>query len=59
MLTLDGQINGTPVDVAECKSLKVSVYDEEVTLPKDEYQFPTYGARTVHPEVTEGRTGGY
>jgi hypothetical protein len=45
--------------VVECKSLKVSVYDEEVTPPEDEYHFPTYGARAMHPEITEGKAGGY
>jgi hypothetical protein len=55
----DAQVDGTPIDAAMCESLKVYIYDEEVTLPQDEYHFPTYGTKTIHPEITEGKNGSY
>jgi tyrosinase len=53
------QVDGTVIDFSNCPSLEIKVQDEEVTPPENEHNFPTYGSPTVHPEITEGKVGGY
>jgi hypothetical protein len=53
------QVDGTVVNLSDCPSLQIKVQDEEVTPPEDEHNFPTYGSPTAHPEITEGKVGGY
>jgi hypothetical protein len=47
------------VDISNCPSLQITVQDEEVTPAENKYNFPTYGSPTMHPEITEGKVGGY
>jgi hypothetical protein len=53
------QVDGTVVNLSNCPSLQIKVHDEEVTPAENEHTFPTYGTPTVHPEITEGKVGGY
>ncbi len=46
-----------PVD--QYPNLDVVVQEEVVTLPGSVYELPTYGQTTAHPEITEGKQGGY
>ncbi|KAM3081653.1 hypothetical protein ACMFMG_005105 [Clarireedia jacksonii] len=50
--------DGTVVPNEQISGLVVTVQDEIVTVPGDETQFPVYGAKTLHPEVTSGKAGG-
>lgn len=36
-------------------SLQLVVQDEDVTLPRDITELPTYGKPTLHPGVTQGK----
>jgi tyrosinase len=53
------QVDGTVMDILNCPSLQISVQDEEVSPAENKHSFPTYGTPTVHPEITEGKVGGY
>jgi tyrosinase len=44
--------DGIEVDNAQVKGLVVVVADEVVQLSQDISEFPTFGERTVHPEIT-------
>ena len=43
----------------QVQSLKVECQDEIVTYDGDISHLPTYGQKTMHPEVTKGKAGGY
>ncbi|KAF4635965.1 hypothetical protein G7Y89_g2127 [Cudoniella acicularis] len=51
-------LNGTVVPTEQLPSLRISVQDEEVTMAKAIYELPTYGKKTMHPEITKDKTGG-
>ncbi len=53
------QVDGMVVNLSNCPNLKIQVQDEEVTMAENEFSFPTYGGPTAHPEITEGKLGGY
>lgn len=52
-------MDGTVVDTDQYQSLEVEVQEEVVTVPRDIYELPSYGAKTLHPEITQGKAGGY
>lgn len=52
-------MDGTVVSVDQYSSLEIAVQDEIVTLAKDIYEIPSYGEKTLHPEITQGKAGGY
>jgi hypothetical protein len=51
-------MHGTIVDPETVPGLKVSVFEQAVTPAPNHRSFPKYGAKTPHPEVTKGKTGG-
>ncbi|RDL42060.1 uncharacterized protein BP5553_02039 [Venustampulla echinocandica] len=53
------KLDGTVVSNDQIPSLKVTVFDEMVTLPKDITELPQYGSKTVHEEITNSKAGGY
>ena len=53
------QVDGTVMGLSSCPSLEIKVQDEEVMPAENEHSFPTYGSPTAHPEITEGKVGGY
>jgi len=52
-------MDGTVVPADHYPSLEVDVQEEIVTLAKDVYELPKYGKKMLHPEVTQGKAGGY
>jgi hypothetical protein len=50
--------DGTTVPNEEVEGLMVGVWDDVVRLPSAITEFPTYGNKTAHPEVTSGKAGG-
>jgi tyrosinase len=40
-------------------SLRVTVQDEVVTKAGSITELPVYGKKTLHPEITRGKAGGY
>jgi tyrosinase len=52
-------MDGTVVSVDQYSSLEIAVQDEVVTLARDIYEIPSYGEKTLHPEITQGKAGGY
>ncbi|QSZ30034.1 hypothetical protein DSL72_004552 [Monilinia vaccinii-corymbosi] len=50
--------NGTVVPAEDVEGLIVCVHDEIVTHPVDKKEFPVYGEKTLHPEITSGKAGG-
>ncbi|KAH8588949.1 hypothetical protein B0O99DRAFT_524064 [Bisporella sp. PMI_857] len=50
--------DNTIVPNSEVEGLLVAVYDEAITLPKDDTELPIYGEKIPHPEVTQGKSGG-
>ncbi|RAL63678.1 hypothetical protein DID88_003721 [Monilinia fructigena] len=50
--------NGTMVPAEQVEGLIICVHDEIVTHPADETEFPVYGTKTLHPEITSGKAGG-
>jgi tyrosinase len=53
------QINGTVAREDQYQTLTVEVQEEIVTLGRNIYELPSYGAKTMHPEITQGKAGGY
>lgn len=52
-------MDGTVVAPEQYGSLKVMVQEEVVTLARDVYEIPSYGEKTLHPEITQGKANGY
>lgn len=52
-------MDGTVVDMDQYQSLEIEVQEEVVTLARDIYELPSYGTKTLHPEITQGKPGGY
>jgi tyrosinase len=52
-------MDSTVVPPEQYTSLEVEVQEEKVTLARDIYELPTYGEKTLHPEITQGKTGGH
>lgn len=50
--------DGTIVPTEQVPSLNIMVQDEVVTLATAVTELPTYGTKTLHPEVTKGKVGG-
>ncbi|KAA8563987.1 hypothetical protein EYC84_011986 [Monilinia fructicola] len=50
--------NGTVVPAEQVEGLIICVHDEIVTHPADQTEFPVYGTKTLHPEITSGKPGG-
>ncbi|PQE14942.1 hypothetical protein CJF32_00002481 [Rutstroemia sp. NJR-2017a WRK4] len=50
--------DGTVIPNENVLGLIVTVQDEIVIHPADETQFPVYGTKTLHPEITSGKAGG-
>ncbi|TVY85032.1 Polyphenol oxidase [Lachnellula suecica] len=53
------KLDGTVVPTKQVPSLIITVQDEEVTFPTDNTELPTYGKKTLHPDITKGKAGGY
>ncbi|KAG4435031.1 hypothetical protein IFR05_009487 [Cadophora sp. M221] len=53
------KFDGTVVPVENIPSLSIRVQEELVTIGSDITELPSYGAMTLHPEITTGRAGGY
>lgn len=51
------QFDGSIVPNEQVPSLKLTVMNEDVTHPRDMTELPTYGAATLYPGVTSGRSG--
>jgi tyrosinase len=49
------QFDLTVVPNDQVPSLQVVVQDEDVTLPRDITELPTYGEPTFHPVITQGK----
>ena len=52
--TQDGQL----LDLEELPTLKIYVYEQEVTMPTASDDLPTYGSLTHHRTVTQNKLGG-
>ena len=52
-------MNGTVVPEDRYQTLEIVVQEEVVTLARNIYELPSYGEKTLHPEVTQGKAGGY
>jgi tyrosinase len=39
--------------------LDVTIQEENVTLSGNIYELPLYGNKTLHPQITQGKAGGY
>ncbi|KAF4637365.1 hypothetical protein G7Y89_g712 [Cudoniella acicularis] len=52
------KFDGTPIPNEQVKGLNVRVDDTIVTLPASIEEFPKYGTRTPHTEITTGKAGG-
>lgn len=52
-------MDGTVVATDQYQSLDIVVQEETVTLASNIYEIPSYGAKTLHPEITRGKPGGY
>ena len=52
-------MDGTVVPAGQYSSLDVVVQEEIVTLAREIYEVPVYGEKTLHPEVVQGKVGGY
>jgi hypothetical protein len=52
-------MDGTIVAPEQYGSLEIVVQEEIVTLARDIYEIPTYRAKILHPEITQGKAGGY
>ncbi|KAG0650056.1 Polyphenol oxidase 1 [Hyphodiscus hymeniophilus] len=50
-------MDGTVIPPHRYPSLEVEVQEEKVTLARDIYELPTYGQKTLHPEITQGKAG--
>lgn len=53
------QINGTVIPNSEIPSLSVHVQEEPVAYATNAHSFPRYGLPRIHPEITQGKAGGY
>lgn len=49
------QFDLTVIPNEKVPSLHLVVQDEDVTLPGDVAELPTYGKPTLHPEITQGK----
>jgi tyrosinase len=49
------QFDLTVVPNEQVSSLRLVVQDEDVTLPRNITELPTYGEPTLHPAVTQGK----
>jgi tyrosinase len=49
------QFDLTVVPNEQVPSLQLVVQDEDMTLPRDITEFPTYGEPTLHPGITQGK----
>ncbi|TVY48584.1 Polyphenol oxidase [Lachnellula occidentalis] len=52
------KLDGSVVPTEQIPSLSIAVQDETVTFPSDKTEMPTYEDKTVHPDVTRGKSGG-
>lgn len=52
-------MDGTVVSADQYSSLEIVVQEEIVILARDIYEIPSYGEKTLHPEITQGKAGGY
>jgi tyrosinase len=52
-------MNGTVVSEDQYQTLEIVVQEEVVTLARNIYEVPSYGDKTLHPEITRGKAGGY
>lgn len=51
------QLDGTEVAVEDVQSLKIGVYDKEMTPPAVVTELPTYGNPSERPDATRGKPG--
>jgi tyrosinase len=52
-------LDGTVISADQYQSLEIEVQEEVVTLARNIYEIPSYGAKTLNPEITQGKAGGY
>jgi tyrosinase len=52
-------MDGSVVPADRYSSLEVMIQEEIVTLARTIYEIPSYGEKTLHPEITQGKVGGY
>ena len=52
-------MDGTVATTGNVRRLTIVVQEETVALGRSSSELPIYKEKTLHPEITEGKVGGY